>query len=197
VKFEVQNKANLRKPTAIRRVECAKQSQFRLRRTGRGPGDVGRGRVQTNPIYRAARLEACPFPRPSPLPDRLCETKPNLGRMGHLGDGSPGRGQSCETNPISGAAGVGSPIPVFVQNEPNLPGGAGRDGAWGTWDDGQIVQDKANCPRRGTEAVSAPGRRDGSGTCHCERSAAICPRCAAALRAPYPGRAPDSPWISI
>jgi hypothetical protein len=51
-----------------------------------------------------------------------------------------------------------------------------------------IVQNKANCPRRGTEAVSAPGRRDGSGTCHCERSAAICPRCAAALRAPYAGR---------
>ena len=30
------------------------------------------------------------------LPGRLCETKPNLGKMGYLGDGAPGRGQSCD-----------------------------------------------------------------------------------------------------
>jgi hypothetical protein len=28
------------------------------------------------------------------------KTKPNLGRMGHLGDGVPGRRRSCKTNPI-------------------------------------------------------------------------------------------------
>ncbi len=29
-----------------------------------------------------------------------CKTKPNLGRMGHLGDGAPAKGQICKTNPI-------------------------------------------------------------------------------------------------
>jgi hypothetical protein len=32
----------------------------------------------------------------------LRQTKPNLGRMGYLGDSVPEKGQSCETNPISG-----------------------------------------------------------------------------------------------
>jgi hypothetical protein len=42
---------------------------------------------QTNPI-RWCGLEG---------KDRACETKPNLGRMGHLGDSVSEKGQSCET----------------------------------------------------------------------------------------------------
>ena len=36
----------------------------------------------------------------------LGKTKPNLGELGHLGDGASGR-QSCETKPIPGGAGRG------------------------------------------------------------------------------------------
>ncbi len=99
-----------------------------------------------------------------------CKTKPNLGRMGHLGAAHQGS-RLCKTKPISGA-GRGDERRI-VQNEPNLPGGAGRDGAWGTrgvvqtnpipailpirrsaLPGAQIVQNEANCPKRGTEAVS-------------------------------------------
>jgi hypothetical protein len=47
----------------------------------RGPGDV-------EPVVKH-RLDAPPQ-----------ATKPNLGRMGHLGDDARARGQSCKTNPI-------------------------------------------------------------------------------------------------
>jgi hypothetical protein len=49
----------------------------------------------------------------------LCETKPNLGRMGHLGDGMPGRGRWCETKPIWPVGpDLGGRI---VQDKPNFP----------------------------------------------------------------------------
>jgi hypothetical protein len=132
--------------------EYAKQTQFAA--PPRETKPAGRGAIVRH------RLDA-----------PLRETKPNLGKMGHLGDGAPERGMSCETKPIR-------------------PGGAGRDGAWGTWGVGQmrqtnpigpgrdragsptakdakqsqfrqrvetvkcLVGNKANCPKRGTEAVS-------------------------------------------
>jgi hypothetical protein len=48
---------------------------------------------------------------------RLCKTKPNLGRLGHLGDRASERGQWCKMNPISAQASRrGRPT---VRNEPN------------------------------------------------------------------------------
>jgi hypothetical protein len=104
---------------------------------------------------------------------RSCETKPNLGRMGHLRDGAPGTCLSCETKPIPGGATervsalwersygeyyirwVSAKQSQFgearrgsgesiMQNKANLPGGSR----------GPIVPNKPNCPKRRTEAVS-------------------------------------------
>ncbi len=61
----------------------------------------------------------------------FCRTKPNLGRMGHLGDGAPARGQLCETNPIcrsgprwaqaEGTSLAGPSLALIAPNKPNLP----------------------------------------------------------------------------
>jgi hypothetical protein len=83
----VQSKANLwgSQPAGSRR-RLYKQSQFRPARL-----------ASAGPVVRnKANLGMC---RPGSA-GGLCKTKPNLGRMGHLGDGAPGKAQWCETNPI-------------------------------------------------------------------------------------------------
>jgi len=89
-----QNKPNLAG------VKCAKRSQFR--RAGR-PAEYPAFHYS---IIPPSRSEAYCAKRTQFLGVRACleaelrKTKPNLGRMGHLGDTVPGRGQSCKTNPI-------------------------------------------------------------------------------------------------
>ncbi len=57
--------------------------------------------------------------------DDLCKTKPNLGRMGHLGDGASGRGPSCKTNPIA-RGGAPRRCPATPVGPWQVPGGCGR-----------------------------------------------------------------------
>jgi hypothetical protein len=41
----------------------------------------------------------------------MCETKLNLGKMGHLGDDAPGKGQSCDNASLPGVVPATNPIP--------------------------------------------------------------------------------------
>jgi hypothetical protein len=81
------------------------------------------------------------------------KTKPNLGAMGYLGDGAPGRGQSYKQTQF------GEEFQVLRRARP----WSGLHTSHFKLGRMPFVQNKANCPKRGTEAVSAPGRRDGSG----------------------------------
>jgi hypothetical protein len=125
-----QNEANLARPEAgpaphrtkcakrtqfrlvgLRRTECAKQTQFR---PGMWPRNLHHSSIplfhHSSPIpiapnklnlARAKRAKQTQFGQSAKAPaDEICETKPNLGRMGHLGDTVPGRGRWRQTNPI-------------------------------------------------------------------------------------------------
>jgi len=92
----------------------AKRTQFPAAPGGTGP--QGRG-TEAN---RAKQTQFRPV-EPDPK-GRLCETNPNLGRMGHPGDGMPGRGR-------------------IMQNESN-PGGARWDYSLGG--EGRIMQNEPN-----------------------------------------------------
>ena len=93
------------------RQASAKQSQFR--QSGQS--------CQTNPIctwaenwrgkpHRTSRLNCVKQsqfpagPHGATNEGQSCKTKPNLGRMGPLGDGTPGRGQWRKTKPIRAEA---------------------------------------------------------------------------------------------
>jgi len=101
---------------------------------------------------------------------RVCETKPNLSRMGRLGVGSPGRSQWCKTNPIRPVARhpgdkMHRTNPIgqerIVQNEPNFGRVRGCSAPLfqysiiPAFQSGAFVRNKANsCPS---------GRSDGPG----------------------------------
>jgi hypothetical protein len=71
--------------------DYAKQTQFaRLRRVRRGLGDGGReANAPNKPNSRRAQQRPRRFPA-SPPPNRLRQTRPNLGGLGYLGDGTLG-----------------------------------------------------------------------------------------------------------
>lgn len=85
----------------------------------------------------------------------MCETKPNVGRLGYLGDGDSmehivrnrpnWRSESCQTNPISGNCGF-PPLQSHAchAKQSQLPAGAGCTKQ--TQLGGQIVRNKANSP---------------------------------------------------
>jgi hypothetical protein len=145
---------------------CAKQSQTWADRGTWGNGASGRPIVQNEPNLPAVGIPTIPLLHYSSIPIRcrLCETKPNLGRMGYLGDGAWGanrakrsqfrgvrlgpEGEMCKTNPI--------------------PGGAGWDEAAGARDAGEMCRTKPI-----SEGVSGVTRRVLSESCETNP---ICPR---------------------
>jgi len=100
----VRNEANFPGGPGIRHSKCAKRTQFR--RSAMVPEDEMR---KTNPIRWSQMCKTKPIPgyAGAAALGQSCETKPNLGELGYLGDGAWQEGPNA-------------------QNEPNLPGGAGR-----------------------------------------------------------------------
>jgi hypothetical protein len=104
---------------------------FRIADWGRRAAERLPGGLSPSPCAGQSRkanpISGCPAGTPEA---QLRKTKPNLGRMGHLGNSVPEKGRSCKTKPIyprapgSGrSAGTGrARRGAIVQNEPNLEG---------------------------------------------------------------------------
>jgi hypothetical protein len=129
---------------------CAKQTQFR-------PWHVARG-TDILPVSLDHRQDADATVPPAGGTTDLSETRRQLYQTNPIpGDGGWDRAcargrKSCETKPIlrlriGDRPAASGPRGSIAPNKPNLaarPGGQGPN-----------VRNKANCPKRGTEAVSA------------------------------------------
>jgi hypothetical protein len=104
---------------------CTNKPNFG-RRGRRGPPSFHYSII---PAFHSASGRAKQSQFPADLRGRTRKTKPNLGRMGYLGDGRGGRSALCETKPIPrlrigdrpAASGPRRPI---VRNKPNWAGPA-------------------------------------------------------------------------
>jgi hypothetical protein len=92
---------------------CAKRTRFPVRRETEAMGQS----CETKPIRNESSEDAQPSirSRADSTKRRLCETKPNLGGLGYLGDGRVGGILLCKTKPICnlGAEPMG-PVPATV-----------------------------------------------------------------------------------
>jgi hypothetical protein len=102
-----------------------------------------------SPLGQRRSCKTKPISESRPAGGRLCKTKPNLGRMGHLGDGAPGR-SIVRNKPNFRRAGPLGPVDRAKQSQ--FPGSA-RGGLQGTsritphgvtTNAGPIVRNKAN-----------------------------------------------------
>jgi hypothetical protein len=141
-----------------RRGQCAKQSQFRLRRVGRGL----RNRLRRSIVPNEANFALCPMGRgpatravegnrakqtQSGPAWRACETNPiGLGRVpigGGMCQTNPirprGLCRGCQTKPIQrGPDGCASPMQERNYDDPDAPLAAGKQSQFPGWD----------CPRQ-------------------------------------------------
>jgi hypothetical protein len=81
---------------------CAKQTQFPGHRISQHSTTLSFHRPNPTPIVQNEANFREPTGRAG---GRVCKTKPNLGRMGYLEEGEPGKSQWCRTNPIPGGVG--------------------------------------------------------------------------------------------
>jgi hypothetical protein len=93
----------------LRIVDCGLEARSRPEPIVRNEPNLLGSTVRNEPNLPQVSGNGCGWLGPGgSAGERLCETKPNLGRMGPLGDGTSGRGQWCKTNPIpEGPAGAG------------------------------------------------------------------------------------------
>ena len=145
--------AKVRKVPEDRCGRLYKQSQFS---GGRAlPGWSGHPIVRNKANRRRQSCETKPISpggqgrgRPG---GRSCQIKPNLGRMGHLEDNAR-RGPRVQNKPNLPIADWGQ---VCSQTPPPLAARLRQVGCTNKPNSlGRIVQNKPNCPKRGTEAVS-------------------------------------------
>jgi len=92
----------------LRGANCAKRTQFQDR-AGRKPGQLRKTNpisqglaVQNEPNFRQSGYPFIPLFHYATIPVRCPsrKTKPNLGRLGYLGDAKPTKRQFCKTKPI-------------------------------------------------------------------------------------------------
>jgi hypothetical protein len=81
---------------------CAKQTQFPAHKISQHSTTISFHRPSPTPIVQNEANFREPTGRAGV---RLCKTKPNLGRMGYLEEGEPGKSQWCRTNQIPGGVG--------------------------------------------------------------------------------------------
>ena len=110
--------------------------------------------VQTNPIARSLGKRQVLCGKRVMVNQTWAGLRQNkaTSRRRRVGRGSGGRGTGVLLHPSTRRP---RPCQADRAKQTRFPAGPGA-----------MVRNKANCPKRGTEAVSAPGRRDGSGIRH-------------------------------